>query len=146
MMKDLWIALETIGVFMTKHAKTIKFIKKRLHGKKFHPSLALLLTKLRRGIIVLEQILQNTLKMRDPARSGSGRIDMPEMREEYEHLQWLLQHIKHRVTTAKMNSRAVPLEYDTDLPAEQVHCQSKEENLMNMYKMILQMMVLYAMQ
>ena len=59
--RDLWIALEIIDLFVTKHAKTIKFLKeKEMHGEKYQPSSAFLWTKLRQGIIALELILQST--------------------------------------------------------------------------------------
>ena len=34
-------------------------------------------------------------------RSGSGRCDLPPIREDLEHLRWLLVHIKHRSSTTR---------------------------------------------
>ena len=37
-------------------------------------------------------------------RSGSGRCDLPPIREDLEHLRWLLVHIKHRSSTTNITT------------------------------------------
>ena len=44
-------------------------------------------------------------KLRDASRSGAGRNDLPEIKGEYEHLRWLLNHIKHRQGTSNFSRR-----------------------------------------
>ena len=44
-------------------------------------------------------------KLREASRSGAGRNDLPEIKGEYEHLRWLLNHIKHRQGTSNFSRR-----------------------------------------
>eukprot|EP00795_Rhopilema_esculentum_P004065 gene4065-20242_t len=60
-------------------------------------------------------------RMRASARSGSGRADLPEIREEFEHLRWLLIHIKHRESTSNIKRKPRPT-LDADQQSEEETC------------------------
>ena len=43
-------------------------------------------------------------KQRAAKVTGTGRNDLPEIKEEFEYLRWLITHIKHRSTTDNFES------------------------------------------
>jgi len=59
-------------------------------------------------------------------RSGSGSIDLLDIREDYEHLRWLTLHFKRRRTSKNMK-KSMCLQSYSHMAQEQLEHHSEEE-------------------
>ena len=83
-------------------------LRKMMHGRRFLKSWTLRKMMQKIDIALSEGPFQCIYKKRRSIKSDSGRCDMPMIRDEFEHLRWLLPHIKHPATICNVGEGIRP--------------------------------------
>ena len=104
--ETLMNCVQQYRVIYDKRCKDYKVpLKKRNAWKEISEKLGIETTEAQKRYNNIRTMFSKYVKRLRSVRSGSGRNDVPQLREDLEYLRWLVTHIRHRPSTTNFKRR-----------------------------------------
>ena len=104
--ETLMNCIQQYRVIYDKRCKDYKMpLKKRNTWKEISEKLGIEIAEAQKRYNNIRTMFSRYVKRLRTIRSGSGRSDVPELREDLEYLRWLVTHIRHRPSTTNFKRR-----------------------------------------